>query len=50
MYQRDWLAMLCSSYIFPYPPFNSSLCRLWFMCPVDDDADALGCVLMGGEL
>ena len=50
MHQREWLAMLCSSRIFPYPPLNPGLCRVWVLCPVEDDADALGCVLMGGEL
>ena len=49
MYHIQWLkgivwSTMCSC------QFNRGLIRLWARCPVEDDTDALGLVLMGGEL
>ena len=49
MYQHEWLkgivwGMMCTCC------FNTGLIALWSRCSVENDTDALGCVLMGGEL
>lgn len=51
MYQSKWLRwQQYATYASGAWLFNSGLVRLWSACPVRDDTDALGCVLMGGEL
>lgn len=49
MNQSEWLCRICYDPAF-HNPFANGLMRLWARCPVEDDADALGCVIMGGEL
>lgn len=49
MYQTQWLR----SHVWGTMNtcvFNKGLIRLWARCSVEDDTDALGCVLMGGEI
>lgn len=51
MYQLKWLrGQAFASYASRAWLFNAGIIRLWNACPVWDDTDALGCVLMGGEL
>lgn len=49
MHQINWLSRIATSLIDACP-FNKGVIRLWAVSPVDDDTDALGLVLMGGEL
>ena len=51
MYQLKWLRwQQYASYASGAWLFSNGIIQLWNRCPVRDDADALGCVLMGGEL
>jgi len=49
MHQINWLSRIATS-LMDECPFNRGIVRLWARCDVNDDTDALGCVLMGGEL
>jgi len=49
MYQIMWLRGIVYGTMSTCQ-FNRGLVRLWSKCSVEDDTDALGCVLMGGEL
>ncbi len=51
MYQSKWLRwQVHATYASGAWMFHGAVSWLWGQCPVRDDADALGCVLMGGEL
>lgn len=45
----EWLSHLVNDYAANWP-FSRPLHMQWLDCTVDDNVDALGCVLMGGEL
>lgn len=49
MHQTTWLRMHATSLIVNCP-FNKGIIRQWATSTVEDDTDALGVVLMGGEL
>lgn len=53
MYQLKWLRwQQYATYASGAWLFNNGIIQLWYWTglPVRDDTDALGCVLMGGEL
>ena len=49
MLTQDWLSRICYNYNVGNP-FNPGILRLWGRCLIEDDSDALGCIIMGGEL
>jgi len=49
MNQRMWLRTIATS-LMGSCPFNRGIVRLWARCEINDDMDALGCIIMGGEL
>jgi hypothetical protein len=49
MHQINWLRGIATS-VMNTCPFNPNTIRLWSRCSVEDDTDALGCIIMGGEL
>ena len=45
----DFLSHVLESALAEFP-FTNDFFVLWVQCAVEDGRDALGCVLMGGEL
>lgn len=52
MYQIEWMRFfLCTRNFGQFDrAFHLQFVKTWWLSPVEDAVDALGCCLMGGEL